>query len=199
MRSLTRSILLLIPLTLLAPASGSQAAPAPSADIYSTLPADLAGLRQDFNAGVGKVRLLYIVGASCPVCLRGMDDLGRALAPQQDDPRLRTLVVYVPELHAVAADIAPTVSLLPGKQVSRYWDPAGASEKTFESILKTPGSAWDVYMVYGPEQRWDGALPPQPDFWMAQLGGIPSSRYLDAAEFAKQVQSRLASLKAGGA
>ena len=199
MRSLPRSILLLIPLTLLAPAGGSEAAPAPAADIYTTLPADLAGLRQEFNAGTGKVRLLYIVGASCPVCLRGMDDLGRALAPEQDDPRLRTLVVYVPELHARAADIGPTVSLLPGKQVSRYWDPAGASEKTFEGILKTPGPAWDVYMVYGPEQRWDGAAPPPPDFWMAQLGGIPSERYLDADEFAKQVQSRLASVKAGGA
>ena len=173
--------------------SGPAASAAESEVGYMLLDAGLSRLRDDFNADAGKVRLLYIVGPTCPVCLRGMDDLGTTLAPERGDPRLQTFVVYVPELHAKPADIGPTVSLLPGKQVSRYWDASGASEKLFEGQLKTIGPAWDVYMVYGPGRRWEGTVPPMPDFWMAQLGGLPEGRYLDATEFAVRVKDLLAS------
>lgn len=175
------------------------AAPAAENDPgYVVLDAGLSRLRDAFNADVGKVRLLYIVGPTCPECLRGMDDLGTALAPEQGDPRVRTFVVYVPELRAKPADIGPTVSLLPGKQVSRYWDPVGASEKLYEGLLQTPGPAWDVWMVYVPGRRWEGAVPPAPDFWMDQLEGMPASHYLDAGRFATQVKTLLASPKTGG-
>ena len=29
----------------------------------------------------------------------------------------------------------------------------------------------DVYLLYGPETRWDGSDPPAPAYWMNQLGG----------------------------
>lgn len=189
---------LMLPVALTVSACGDHTEPAPQTTGYTVLGTNLSTLRSEFNADAGKVRLLYIVGPTCPVCLRGMDGLGKALAQEQDDSRLRTFVVYVPELHATPADIGPTIPLLPGKEVSRYWDPAGSIEKLFEAKLKTMGPAWDVWMVYGPGQRWDGDAPPSPDFWMDQLEEMPQWRYLDPAEFAKQVKDRLAAVKVDG-
>lgn len=186
--------------TLAVAACPGQAAPtATTGAAYSILEPGLESLRNTFNADTGKVRLLYIVGATCPVCLRGMDDLGKALAAEADDPRLETYVVYVPALGAKASDIAPTIPLLPGQHVVRYWDPQGASGHVFEDVLKTGGFAWDVWMIYAPGQRWECAAPPEPAYWMDQLGGLPEWRRLDAGTFAKQVRSQMASVKPGGA
>jgi hypothetical protein len=183
---------------LLAACSHSRAASSiqPAAAEYVTLDPSLKRLQNDFNADADKVRLLYIVGGTCPVCLRGMDDLGKALSAQQNNPHLQTFVVYVPALGAKAKDIQPTVSLLPGKYVSRYWDPNGASGRLFDETLHTGGFAWDVWMIYGTGQRWDATEPPAPDFWMDQLGPpLPQWRYLDATTFNKQVEHYLASIK----
>lgn len=196
---MARLVHVLIPLVaLIASACHGHAEPPPPTAGYTVLGTGLTKLREEFNADAGKVRLLYIVGPTCPACLRGMDGLGRALASEQDDPRLHAFVVYVPELHATPADIQPTVTLLPGEGVSCYWDPAGSIEKQFEAKLKTVGPAWDVWMVYGPEQRWDGDVPPTPDFWMDQLEGMPQSRYLDPVEFSKQVEKQLTAIKMDG-
>ncbi|MGA9853744.1 MAG: hypothetical protein WBR29_00505 [Gammaproteobacteria bacterium] len=168
----------------------------PAAAGYVTLDPSLKRLQNDFNADADKVRLLYIVGGTCPVCLRGMDDLGKALSAQQNDPHLQTFIVYVPALGAKATDIRPTVYLLPGKYVSRYWDPSGTSGRLFDETLHTGGFAWDVWMIYGAGQRWDGTKPPVPDFWMDQLGPpLPQWRYLDAGTFNKQVERYLARIR----
>ncbi len=198
MPPLVRLLVLSCAVMLLAACGHSRAASSIQAAAagYVTLDPSLKRLQNDFNADANKVRLLYIVGGTCPVCLRGMDDLGKALSAQQDNPNLHTFVVYVPALGAKTTDIQPTVSLLPGKYVSRYWDPSGASGQRFNETLNTGGFAWDVWMVYGAGRRWDGSKPPTPDFWMDQLGPpLPKWRDLDAGTFSKQVESYLARIK----
>ncbi|MGH8427183.1 MAG: hypothetical protein ACRES7_04280 [Gammaproteobacteria bacterium] len=172
-------------------AASNHDAPGTVSPPYVTLDANLTRLRHDFNANADKVRLVYIVGATCPGCLRGMDDVGKALAGERDNPNLRTYVIYVPALGARAKDIAPTVFLIPGQYVTRYWDPTGASGKLFDKTLGTGGFAWDVWMIYGAGERWDAAQPPQPDFWMDQLYGLPKWRYLNATTFAKKAKAYL--------
>jgi hypothetical protein len=64
---------------------------------YVVLDSSLSQLREDFNANAGKVRMIYIVGPTCGVCLRGLSDLQEAIyAKKNDDPRLVTFVVHVP-------------------------------------------------------------------------------------------------------
>ncbi len=64
---------------------------------YVVLDKSLNQLRADFNANVGKVRMLYIVGPTCGICLRGMSDLQEAVYSKKgDDPRLVTFVIHVP-------------------------------------------------------------------------------------------------------
>ncbi|HVC37113.1 MAG TPA: hypothetical protein VNF46_01800 [Gammaproteobacteria bacterium] len=166
---------------------------------YVTLDPGLKRLRDDFNANAGDVRLVFIVSGTCPGCLRGMEDMGKALSPEQANPQLRTYVVYIPKLGAQAKDIQPTVSLLPSKYVSRYWDPAGVSGRRFGDTLEIGQYAWDVWMIYGRGQRWDKELPPKPDFWMHQLYGLPNSSFLNADTFAKKVKTYLLRSKTAAA
>ncbi|MGH8307382.1 MAG: hypothetical protein ACRER0_03835 [Gammaproteobacteria bacterium] len=162
---------------------------------YVTLDTGLKQLRVDFNTHASDVRLVFIVSGTCPECLRGMDDMGKALAVEQANPKLRIYVIYVPKLGAQAKDIQPTISLLPGKHVYRYWDPAGVSGRRFSYTLKIGQYAWDVWMIYGRGQQWGKELPPKPDFWMHQLYGLPSWRYLNIDTFVKEVKTYLTQSK----
>lgn len=166
---------------------------------YVTLDPTLMQLRNDFNADAGDVRLVYIVGATCPECLRGMDDMGKTLAAQMKNPRLHTFVVYVPALGAKAKDIQATLPLVPGEQVSRYWDPSGTSGVRYRHTLGLKVYAWDVWMIYGNGQQWKQKFPPKPDFWMHQLNGVPASNFLNPGIFAEQVMRYLKQAEMGNA
>ncbi len=68
---------------------------------YVVMGEDLRQLKDDFNANAGRVRLLFISGPTCGICLRGMADLNDAfIAASQGDSRLVTFVVHVPALGA---------------------------------------------------------------------------------------------------
>jgi hypothetical protein len=168
---------------------------------YVTLDADLAELKADFNAMSDKVRLVFISGPSCGICLRGMDDLNEAIVGSvQNDSRIHTFVVYVPTLGAEAKHVAAAVPLMQGRRVSHYWDPEGGSGLEFQETLNIEPYAWDVWLMYEPGVRWEpGAAPPAPAFWQHQLPGLPEDQRLDADEFAAVVAGRLNKLPAPSA
>lgn len=163
---------------------------------YVTLDAELTQLKADFNAMTGKLRLVFISGPSCGICLRGMDDLNEAIvASIQNDPRIHTFVLQVPTLGAEEKHAAAAVPLMPGHRVNHYWDPEGNSGAEFMDALGIEVYAWDVWMVYEPGARWKtGTHPPPPTFWQHQLGSLPDESRLDPDSFAAAIRERLAEL-----
>lgn len=60
--------------------------------------------------------------------------------------------------------------LVTGGHATHYWEETGIIGKRFETALQIDGHyAWDVWMVYRPGTRWEGEVPPKPDFAMQQL------------------------------
>ena len=163
---------------------------------YVTLDANLTQLKADFNAMTDKVRLVFISGPSCGICLRGMDDLNGALvASIQQDPRIHTLVLQVPALGAEEKHAVAAIPLMPGPRVNHYWDPEGNSGIEFMDALSIDVYAWDVWMVYEPGARWDdGSPPPPPVFWQHQLNSLPDKSRLDAEQFAASARALLAEM-----
>jgi hypothetical protein len=51
----------------------------------------------------------------------------------------------------------------------------------FQALINlTTEPAWDVYLVYEPGIEWNGSAPPEPTFFMHQLGGrLPDGQRLD--------------------
>jgi hypothetical protein len=177
---------------------------APASPSYTVLDDQGAQLRADFNRAVGSIRLLFVVDPICPTCLRGLDDLNSALLGHTRDPRLQTFVVHVPVLHPSAQpkDIPPAAQLLHNPNVRHYWNPSGAFGNLLSrSIGLRNGDrevyAWDVWLIYGPEAKWEGAGMPRPRLLMQQLGALRGSAefpHLDSEVFAQKVRGLLAQL-----
>ncbi len=165
-------------------------------DRYVVLDQELTRLIDDFNGMSDKVRLLFISGPTCGICLRGLADLNDAfIAARQGDPRLHTFVLHVPTLDAEERHVGPSIQLLEGPRVSHYWDPHGRSGLGFQRALGLPIYAWDVWLIYPPGVRWtQGEDPPEPDFWQHQLGGLKQGEKLDPEIFAAETIRRVEAL-----
>jgi len=184
--------------------SCARADDAKTAGQYTLLDDQSSQLKADFNRAKGSVRLLFVVDPTCPGCLRGMDDVDKALLSGTSDPRLQTFVVHVPVLEPPpqAKDIAPSATLLHNPHVRHYWNPTGSFGNALTKSVglkndKRDVFAWDVWLVYGPEATWDGDLPPRPQLLMHQLWALEGSKefpHLDRAVFAKKARELLAKL-----
>ena len=163
---------------------------------YYVVDENLSRIKADFNAMDDKIRLVFIIGPSCGICLRGMDDLNESIVKLvQNDPRIHTLAIHVPALGAEEKHVVGSLPLLSGPRVTHYWDPNGTTGLEYTKTLDIPMYAWDLWFVYEPRARWeDGELPPYPDYWEHQLPSLPSDKKLDAQRFADKVNALLAKL-----
>jgi len=150
-----------------------------------------ARLREDFNRDRGKLRLMLLIGPSCGVCLRGMKDVNEDLLSGNGDSKLRTYLVHLPTLNATEKDARRAMPLITGGNPTHYWDPSGRTGEVYAETLDLRDGddyAWDVWMIYGPDAQWTGAVPPKPDFVMQQLEGLEHYPRLDSKEFARQAR-----------
>jgi hypothetical protein len=165
---------------------------------------NLQQLKDDFNGNQGKVRLLFLSGPTCGICLRGMADLNDDfLATSQNDERLVTFVVHVPTMGAKENHAVNAIPLLDGPQVHHYWEETGIIGQQYTDVMDVDMYVWDFWAIYGPEHRWDSALPPTPDYYEHQLGvtsgtfrGFPRERVLDAERFAAETRKIIDQLDA---
>jgi hypothetical protein len=107
---------------------------------------------------------------------------------------LAAYVVWVPQLAAQLRNVAPATSLVPDPRARHFWDPTNSVGIEYGKELGIGFPAWDVYMMFGPDAVWRGALPPKPSFWMHQLAGVNAAPMLDPEEFARKVSAQLEAL-----
>jgi hypothetical protein len=166
---------------------------------YVVMSDDLQQLKDDFNANQGRVRLVFLSGPTCGICLRGLADLNdEFIAESQNDDRLLTLVVHVPTMGAKEHHAADSIPLLNGPRVHHYWEESGIIGQHYTEVMDVDMYVWDFWAIYGPEAVWEGTLPPVPDYYEHQLGvssgnfrGFPKDRVLDAERFAAETKKRL--------
>ncbi len=166
-----------------------------------TLPAldqKLDPLRTRFNQDVGKVRLIVIVDPTCPPCRWGASEIQKDVMETIHSDRLAVYVVWIPVLNfqdepTLQKNGLKESSRLSDSRAIHYIDPRGFSGKEYSSILDFPyhSPAWDVYLAFGPDARWDNRAP-SPTDWMYQGEGLDRSRLLDGGKMAEAVQKLLA-------
>ena len=179
---------------------------------YTVLDDQASQLRADFNRKAGSVRLLFVVDPICPGCLRGLADMNRDLLASTPDPRLQTFVVHEPVLGVARVapwlrssggkDVPKAAALLHNPEIQHYWNSSGAFGRLLSRGVGLKNSngpvyAWDVWLLYGPEAKWEGTEPPRPRLLMHQLSALRGSLefpHLDSHVFAQQVQTLLAQL-----
>ena len=161
---------------------------------YVVLDKNLTQLRADFNANVGKVRLLYIVGPTCGICLRGLSDMQEALYSKSgDDPRIVTFVIHVPTLGAHESNVPDAAQLISNRYTTNYWEETGIIGRRIQQTMNFPLYTWDYWSVYDPRAVWpDPNKIPAPAFYMHQLDGLPPQLKLDANVLAAKASALLA-------
>ena len=92
-------------------------------------------------------------------------------------------------------DVATATRLFSDARLEHYWDGESVLVEGYQQVLQLPEDAWDIFLLYGPNARWDGALPPPPDYWMHQLGSAEKPRltgpFLDSEKLLQHVLSLL--------
>ncbi len=103
--------------------------------------------------------------------------------------------MWQPKLGSTAKHVEDATRLVTDDRARHYWDGPGSTLRSFRNTLGIDEDSWDIYLIYGPEAHWDGALPPKPAFWMHQLGSAGRPRvdapYLDSAVLAQRATATL--------
>ena len=79
-------------------------------------------------------------------------------------------------------------------RVEHGWDAEQRLSTLFAKALNLNGSAWDVYLLYGPGVSWTEEGPPHPTFWMHQLpaqSGAPGDLLLYPGRLAEELRQLL--------
>lgn len=108
------------------------------------------------------------------------------------DDRVRAYVIWDPIFGGnFDGESKKLPQTFPDKRVKYFKDDNSVAGKLWERVLKTEREiAWDVYLLYGAEARWD-TEPPKPDFWMHQLDGVTIAPHLDQEKFKEELKALL--------
>jgi len=117
----------------------------------------------------------------------GVAEIHREVLSKDSDPDLRVYMVWVPKQRGLERDVASATTQYPDPRAMHFWDGQGVLMRGYRETLKTPEEAWDVFLLYGPDARWDDTTPPAPEYWAHQLGTADKPRmsgpWLDGKAF----------------
>ena len=125
------------------------------------------------------------------MCLRGSSGVDEKLFQRVTTDRLKPLVVWVPMLAGRATMIPRAMTVISDRRAEHFWDGQGALMRAYRRVLGLDQDAWDVYLIYGPDARWDGPAPPVPAYWAHQLRGVKAVPCLDDETFAAKAKALL--------
>lgn len=142
----------------------------------------------DFNAEVGRVRLLLLVSPTCAVCLGGVREVERSLG----STAVSLHVVWVKVLSADSEAAAETQAGLVSARTmaTHYWDGDLELSSRFAEVLDLAqwnrSVAWDLYLLYDSVITFSPDLAP-PTFWMQQLR-IEEVPDLEGAQLLEEIE-----------
>jgi hypothetical protein len=110
---------------------------------------------------------------------------------QVSDGDVRSYVAWVPVLRAEEKHVRSATKVVSDPRATHFWDGNGVLLSVFSPVLSISEPAWDIYMIFDRDARWERGSPPPPDFWMHQLGSRAAGPPLDAAAFAARVDALL--------
>ena len=117
--------------------------------------------------------------------------------------QLKIFVVWTPAFPGDSRDKAEkAVSTVGDERATHFWDGTRKLGDRYKEVLNLPEhvhTAWDVYFAFDRSVEWT-EVPPKPDVWMHQLGGVDGEKRLNGDELRLRVQELLSarSVEQGG-
>jgi hypothetical protein len=119
----------------------------------------------------------------------------KGVLARTDDRRLRAYVAWVPMFRDKEDDVPKATTEVPDTRAAHYWDGGNILTQRYRQTLGFNEPAWDIFLLYGADAKWEADQPPVPAYWMHQLGSARKPRvngpYLDAAVFLDKTRELL--------
>lgn len=114
-----------------------------------------------------------------------------------DDEGLEVFVVWGPmQGYETREHAEEAPAFLPDPRSTHFWTTAHTCAEMFQKPLGLVDErAWDTYMLFGPQARWQDE-PPPPSFYMHVGRSLPEERRFDGKKLAQQVSRELAAAAA---
>ena len=130
------------------------------------------------------------------MCRWGFSNIVKTLKSVSDG-RVKAYVVWLPIFGGDFRGEARKLSnSFRDKRVSYFIDAKSETGKLWERVLRTERLiAWDVYLLYAAGSNWEEE-PPQPAFWMHQLGGVTKAPTFNEGTFRAKLKDMLDEMKA---
>lgn len=114
-----------------------------------------------------------------------------ALEAVRDQP-IDVFVVWIPAIGGDRFEATErSKAFIPDERARHYWDGSQALGEALSPALGIRAKmAWDVYLVFDEDARWESS-PPAPLGWMHQLGGEDPALTLDEAKLVELLNDAL--------
>jgi len=79
-------------------------------------------------------------------------------------------------------------------RIREYWNEDLSVDAAFMQTLNLGRTAFDTYLVYGPQSKWLAEAPSPPQFWMHQRSaksGADESKHLNARRLKQAIEALL--------
>ncbi len=149
-------------------------------------------LRDAFNQGRGKVRLLAFFSPSCSHCQNNARSIQEVVLDKLVDPDISVMIVWMPVSEADSRDkIAVAATVIPDRRVRHYWDPKVLLNPQLRDAIQFDVNVrlYDIVLLYDRQATWNDRVP-RPGFWMHYFRGAPGPLW-DAPTLANQVAKAL--------
>lgn len=149
-------------------------------------------LRDPFNLGQNKVRVVAFLSPTCSHCIDNAGALQHILEQNPaKDLALHVVWVKIMDTDSRAA-VDKAVTVLTDPRAQHYWDQNSLlNAQLLDAIMFDVGvRMYDIFLLYDRTATWGERLP-RPPYWMHEYRGAPGPWY-DPQEFAKQIERALA-------
>ena len=137
-------------------------APAPRPVVLDT---EETPLRDAFDAGRDRIRMIAVLSPNCASCAQGVRRLKTQVLEARPDVDVDVHLVWGAVLPSDSRDdVVAWMVELDDPRVQHYWDPALLVGHAYGEPLGVEGTefVWDIYMFFEPGVDWDGDQPPIP-------------------------------------
>jgi mercuric ion transport protein len=143
---------------------------------------DMNQLKSEFNKQPENTRFIAILSSTCKWCLQGAESVQKAIVEKMADKNISVIIVWTNMLNSDEENTAyRAASFFKQKDITQFFDQENKFGDIAAKAINPKGEqAWDIYMYFDKDSRWDKTLP-RPFEYVHQLG--PSTTWADQTKY----------------
>lgn len=143
---------------------------------------EISQIQKVFNQSVGRTKFIAILSSTCKWCLQGAESVQKSIIEKMNEKDIAVVIVWTNMLQSDGENTAfRAASLFKNKNIVQFFDEENKfGDVAAKSINPSGEQAWDIYMFFDKEIKWNKTLP-RPFEYTHQLG--PTRTWVDQTKY----------------